>query len=297
MRGGDYTPQELRKLEDYRAEFDELLLATNARIVKVLRTSQISAVVAGRSKRVKYIIRKLRRPANHGMDLSRMADVVGLRVILGDLRRQDEAVEVLRAEFPGARVVDYRAPDKAYRAVHLTIRSETDFRLIEVQLRTLPQQLWANESESFGEEVKEGGGSQVVQAYLAELSAACRAIDEGLDVAGDSQRSPIFSARSPLVLRLPVLSRLFRAAVAEAADQVLGSYVVVYDNETNQCLQRFSYMLVERDEALRDYQRICRELDDARYEVLILNSGSEASIPVTHPRFFPEPIEEPRRRE
>jgi len=153
----------------------------------------------------------------------------------------------------------------------------------------LPQQLWANESESFGEQVKEGGGPEDIREYLQQLSAACRHIDTGEDIPAELQTSEYFNTRATLSFRLPLLSRVFNDVVAEQqAAAEIATYIVVFDSDTNQCTQKFAYDPTDRDLALADYQRLSRSLDQVRYETLILNSSSDSILRVTHPRFFPE---------
>jgi len=290
FRDGNYGEEDVALLEDYRATFDEVLLTVSARLNRALTTAGVSFVIAGRSKRIRSIIRKLARPEYHAMDLSRMADVVGLRVLVHDSHDQETALAAIGGACPGARLIDYRDGVRPYRAAHVIVREDEGFRSVEIQVRTLPQQLWANESESFGEEAKAGGGDPDIQAYLIELSPLCVMLDREIPRSDADGVSPYFKGRLPLGLRLPVLQTLFvRAAARPGAEPPNESYIIVYDSETNQCYQQHKYTLGERQEALSDYRRLTRSLDENRYETLILNSNSDAAIQVTHPRFFPEP--------
>jgi ppGpp synthetase/RelA/SpoT-type nucleotidyltranferase len=290
FRDGNYGENDIVLLEDYRATFDETLLTVTARINHALIAQKVPFVVAGRTKRIRSIIRKLARPQNHDMDLSRMADIVGLRVLVQNILVQEAAVAAITKEFPDAKVIDYRNTDQIYRSIHILVRVDAGFRKMEIQIRTLPQQLWANESESFGEEVKAGGGDPDIQAYLKELSSDCNSLDRGIPKTDQDADSIYFKTRLPIGLRLMVLESLFKRIVPITGEMLPHeSYLVVYDNETNQCLQKYRYMPEERMEALDDFRRITRSLDENRYEVLVLNSSSDAVIQVTHPRFFPEP--------
>src|SRR5262249_47175883 len=154
LRDGTETPEDITLLEDYRTTFDPLLIETSAKVDCALARSGLPFVLSGRSKRTKSIIRKLQRLQNAGMDLSRMGDIVGIRVIIDSIKNQDAAIALLSRELVTKDVYDYRKQDRGYRSVHVLTRHEE--KLLEIQIRTLPQHLWAIESEAFGEQVKEG---------------------------------------------------------------------------------------------------------------------------------------------
>ena len=77
------------------------------------------------------------------MALSRMQDIAGVRLV-AEMNRteQDQLVKRIVELFPGADVKDRRAePSHGYRAVHVIV--EVDQRLVEIQVRTVLQDLWA----------------------------------------------------------------------------------------------------------------------------------------------------------
>jgi hypothetical protein len=213
-----------------------------------------------------------------------MEDLVGLRVVVPDASHQQDSVDRLATSLSVKRIHDYRDPDREYRAVHVVVSDGP--RLVEVQVRTVAQQLWANESESFGETVKEGGGDQSIRSYLRELASICYAIDQGQHPA--SMVSPLLITRQTVAVRLPVLRALHQNAIRRAMEFPCNAYVVVYDGDINQCTQILPYLPDEHTKALEDYTTYARTLDEDRYEVLILNAASEHSVQITHGRFFPE---------
>ena len=82
--------------------------------------------------------------------------------------------------FPDSVVVDRRErPSHGYRAVH-TIVSALD-KLVEVQVRTALQHLWAQVSERLSDEVdpmiKYGGGPESIARRLAEESQLLYALE------------------------------------------------------------------------------------------------------------------------
>jgi ppGpp synthetase/RelA/SpoT-type nucleotidyltranferase len=284
LRDGSYSPADIDLLEQYREEFDPILVATASRLCTLLEGAQSPTAMAGRSKRVKSIIRKLQRPSNSGMDLSRMDDLVGLRVVVTDVECQNWVVDQVSGSFEIKAIRDFREDDRTYRAVHIVLRDGP--RLIEVQVRSLPQQLWANESESFGEAVKEGRGPDNVLEYLTELSLLCRSLDQGATATSPDGGSPLIEARAPLEIKLPRLQRLLTAT--SVAQPEAKTFIVVFDNQINALHQSHEYSAQEREQALDVYRDICRRVDESRHEVLLINASSKAVMAVTHPRFFPE---------
>lgn len=295
LRHGTQREADFASLDQLRAELDSVLV--NVAIAATNCLAGFPAVMAGRAKRTRSIIRKLRRAENFGMDLSRMEDVVGLRIVVPSPNEQQEVIERLRANLTLRRMHDYRGHGREYRAVHFV--AEHSGRLVEIQIRTIPQQLWANESESFGEAVKEGAGEPYIRAYLHEFSTVCAELDRGGAPADLRHTSPLFRTRQTLSVRLPTLSALHRRATRSNASRPGNAYLVVFDGAINRATQMLAYFQHEREKALEDYIRFCSELDEDRYEVLILNAASEHVVQVTHGRFFteglPQPLVKPRK--
>jgi ppGpp synthetase/RelA/SpoT-type nucleotidyltranferase len=90
---------------------------------------------------VNTLVDKLRRERT--MALTTVQDIAGVRVVLRpDRREQDAVVARLSSRFPSARVTDRRAtPSHGYRAVHLVV--DSGGCLVEIQVRTLLQDVWA----------------------------------------------------------------------------------------------------------------------------------------------------------
>lgn len=183
LRSGERRPLDFDASTEYR-RFVAQDLVTNFGAVQAVAI-QHPAVTAARVKRLDSIVRKLVRQPR--MDLSRMDDLVGLRVIVADPRAQDEVVAGLLVALPGAKHRDYVKEPQAsgYRAHHLIVprmlklpNAEAASKYtFEVQIRTYFQHLWSSTSESFGEQVKEGGGSDEVRAYLLELADGIASVE------------------------------------------------------------------------------------------------------------------------
>lgn len=289
LRDGSRAEEDLRMLHAFRTTYDPLLIAMSGRVDQLLAQNGFRFVLSGRAKRTKSIIRKLQRPRNHGMDLSRMGDLVGFRVLLGSTLEQDRAIQVLQRSLAlKGPPDDYRSGGEFYRSVHLTVRD--DSKLVEIQLRTLPQHLWAVESESFGEQVKEGNLVGDVGIYLEALSRGCVRLDGGEQLAeGNSSEVPFMAGRLPFSgLHARLVRRFERVSAAYEPSQAGNTFIVVFDNELGQLLHEYVFEPQEREAAVAKYRWLATTFPDSRFESLIFNSASADVLALTHPRFFPE---------
>lgn len=169
-------PEDVAAYAEYQAEFREPVrrvatdLFDSIHDLHVLRFST-------RLKKLESVIAKLRR---HDTQLATIEDIGGIRLVVPTL----DEVEIAEAELAGYDIVrrrDYREEsNKGYRALHLIIRMSARHR-IELQIRTQIQNEWANTSEKLyqklDQEVKYGGGPNVVRTALDDLSNNGREID------------------------------------------------------------------------------------------------------------------------
>lgn len=121
-------------------------LATYQRMLEQAKADlrSLGFTPTGRVKTTRTMTDKLRR--THGMELSRMQDLAGARIVVDDLKAQDEAKEKI-GEFYTARESPWREVDRrkdprfGYKAVHLVVR--IDAMPVEIQIRTKLQDTWA----------------------------------------------------------------------------------------------------------------------------------------------------------
>lgn len=206
LRKADVPSEEdLKLLQDVLADHAMPMATVQAAL------STLDLQSTARFKTSGTIIDKLRRDQTR---LSKMQDLAGARVVTAEgkgLRDQDGVVNQILQAFPSAPRVDLRRkPRSGYRAVHVVV--SCDGCLVEVQVRTEMQDLWANLVESFegemGRAIRYGGRpayprqrvlgiinaqtkraltqTQLVKA-LDELSRLVRSLEEGrafLDIPG-----------------------------------------------------------------------------------------------------------------
>jgi ppGpp synthetase/RelA/SpoT-type nucleotidyltranferase len=282
IRGGSRDINDLRLLESFRKSHDSLLLEVCLRLTKILSETQVKFLISGRPKRTKSIIRKLERPESKGMDLFRLGDLVGLRIIVANIEAQDICNDALEGNVSDLKKKDYRVRPEGYRAVHYLISENK--KKIEIQTRTLIQHLWAEESESFGEKVKEGGGSREIKNYLSNLSSICYRLENGLDAA-ELMQGEMLKKRNPIQGKLQRLSQEFKHSTKTTPDKA-SSVIVVFDNGTREQTQAYNFNDRERDEALDYFQNLSSRLPPDRFDVVILNACNESSPKVTHSRLY-----------
>jgi putative GTP pyrophosphokinase len=170
LRKGNITEADLRLLDQYRRSFSEEYEA----VVEAIR-NELSLEPTGRpAKSTTSISDKLRRES---IRLSQIQDIAGCRLIASDVAAQDSVVQSVTNLFEHTTVSDRREkPSHGYRAVHVIVNSHG--KLIEIQVRTSLQHLWAELSEKLSDvvhpEIKYGGGTEEAQKILTGKSAIVR---------------------------------------------------------------------------------------------------------------------------
>ena len=152
----------------------------------MVNTIGFDPVITQRLKRSERIIRKLHRSVGSPQgrtSLDRLEDIAGVRVILPNL----EAVQLLAQRIEHRWTVhrDRNYVDKpqltGYWARHIIVIR--DSRFVEIQLRTPPQQEWADAVEAadnrFGLTLKDGVGPESMITYFALAAEQLRARELG----------------------------------------------------------------------------------------------------------------------
>lgn len=136
--------------------------------------------VAQRLKRQVTMIDKLSREEGR---ITQMHDIGGVRALLPSLRHVHAVSRRLIKTWTIIRVRDYIAEPKTsgYRALHLIVRRNG--YPVEVQLRTIHQDAWANAVEELGRQLgvglKSGAGAAEVHDYYVALAEAFACMDQG----------------------------------------------------------------------------------------------------------------------
>lgn len=167
LRKGNISDDDLRLLDLYRRSFSQAYEFVVGTIRKELELEP-----TGRpAKSTTSISDKLRRES---IRLTQIQDIAGCRLVVPNIAFQEVAVLSLQGIFGTVTIVDRRErPSHGYRAVHMIV-SCLD-KVIEVQVRTSLQHLWAELSEKFSDivnpAIKYGGGDERIQAELMSWSS------------------------------------------------------------------------------------------------------------------------------
>jgi putative GTP pyrophosphokinase len=132
------------------------------------------------SKSTPSIIAKLiRQPSTR---LTQIQDIAGLRVIVKDYAEQNVLRDTMQALYPDCKIYDRREKSSfGYRAVHLVIKVEA--RLVELQIRTEFQHVWAQISEKladlFGQDLKYQVSTIQLKIELDNFSNSVHTSEQG----------------------------------------------------------------------------------------------------------------------
>jgi hypothetical protein len=135
--------------------------------------------ITQRLKKRDTIIDKLDRFQN--MKLTQMHDIGGVRARLPSLECLQAVSRRLKKNWKVVKTRDYVAEpkDSGYRAIHHDIRK--DGKVIEIQLRTIRQDAWANQVEDDGRALetgyKFGFGDDDIHGYYRAVSEVFWALD------------------------------------------------------------------------------------------------------------------------
>jgi len=191
LKTGMHTNDDLRMLDEYRHSFTE----ASEFVIQTIR--QLGQSPTPRlTKSTASIAEKLRRES---IRLSQMQDIAGCRIVLPTVVEQNQYIETLRGYFAKTTTKDLRVrPRFGYRAVHVIV--EAFDKLIEVQVRSELQHLWAELSEKSADvldpAIKYGGGPQewheildVAASEVVSFESRELEFSELLEKAGDVQLS------------------------------------------------------------------------------------------------------------
>ena len=217
LRSGPIVESDLGLLDDYRRSFGdayEIVVCTIREKLKLEPTGRPA-------KSTPSIIEKLRRES---IRLSQIQDIAGCRIIVADILEQDRVIAALGALFPGASVIDRRVnPTYGYRAVHVIPRVSE--KLIEIQIRSSLQHLWAEVSEKLSDvmdpAIKYGGGEATVRRIL-DKSSSMVAKQESTEQGLAKLRNE--AANEPEILRMDENTARTRVLISELLSEMISGW-------------------------------------------------------------------------
>jgi hypothetical protein len=148
------SPADELLLQELLFGYDDAKAAVREAIVAMAWPGKWGMSVTARTKTRDTLLEKIARLNGHGAALPQVQDIAGVRVVInGTMADQDAAAAgISSASFWDAppQLVDRRLkPIQGYRAIHLT--GATDGWNVEIQIRTVAQDAWANAYEAAGD--------------------------------------------------------------------------------------------------------------------------------------------------
>lgn len=140
------SQEDLEMLQEYRLTFRDTIASVFDIVYKECQSINKKSIVTYRIKRIESIIGKLKRMPD--TELDRLIDIAGCRCILSNNEQVYRLLNKLR-ENPHIYIkkeIDYiKTPQKeGYRSIHLYAGlSESNGKLVEIQLRNQEQHNWA----------------------------------------------------------------------------------------------------------------------------------------------------------
>lgn len=264
-----------------------------------------NVLVVERLKRLDSIIGKLSREG--GMDLWRMQDLGGCRVVLpavDDVYRFADSFMKSRIRHEYKRTYDYIATPKrsGYRSLHLVYQYHSDKTdtynrnmLIEVQIRTHLQHLWATALETMGlftkQALKAGQGDEHIKRFFV-LTSSLFALREGYPVAPDTlaDEKELISEIEQINDQHHVLETLnaIRIAVQHEDDEVRdkkGYYLLILNYNTHRLRIR-SYSPSQFDEAETAYSQIEKNRQASGIDAVLVRAKSFKELKSAYPNYF-----------
>lgn len=189
----------------YRRAHQEPMTKVRLGLTSMVNTLGLAPVITQRLKRSERIIRKLDRSVgspNGRTSLDRLEDIGGVRVILPDQSAVQRLSQRINDRWVVHRERDYveRPQESGYWARHIVVIR--DFRFIEIQLRTPPEQSWADAVEAADNRLnltlKDGVGPQSMINYFALAAKQLRTRELG-DTVGQATLEAFREAREQVV--------------------------------------------------------------------------------------------------
>ena len=208
LRKGPAEKADLIILDGYRRSFGPAY----EHVVQIIR-DQLKLEPSGRpAKSTNSLVEKLKRES---IRLTQVQDIAGCRLIVRHLPEQDWVAISLASTFPGASIVDRREkPSYGYRAVHVI--ADVAGKLVEIQIRTDLQHMWAELSEKyadiFGSEIKYGRGAPEIRKHLEIISESVGEYEE-------AERKLAKVTKSDKVKDIQKTMDLLRKEIAKLLDQ------------------------------------------------------------------------------
>lgn len=262
------------------------------------------AIVVQRLKRLDTIIGKIRRYPD--MKLYRMQDLGGCRVILPTIKDVYE----IKKKLSNSRIrhelhhdKDYIAipkPETGYRGIHLVYKYKSDKRndynglLVEIQIRTKLQHLWATAVETVGVFTQNGlkfnQGSDKWLRFFKVVSALF-SVEEGSAIVEGISCNPTEIAGEiiEIVNELNVIEKLYTIGLAAShmgriTKSNTPGYYLLSLNITESKLKVIKYSGIEK--ATEEYNKLEQQRESNNIDIVLVSAQSFEALTHAYPNYF-----------
>jgi ppGpp synthetase/RelA/SpoT-type nucleotidyltranferase len=270
-----------------------------------------NAIIAQRLKRVPSIIKKLNRSYEFSegkIKLTRMQDIAGCRAIV----RSVEEVNELRHKYKTSKLrhekvreSDYVLEPKedGYRGIHLIYKYRSDKErkeynglLIEIQLRTKLQHIWATAVETtgffIGQALKLAEGEEKWNEFFRLISSAFAKMEKCPIVSNTpSNEKKLYSLIKEKEKELKVITLLKRwhdsMRIIEDLTSINKDFFILELDLVKENVSIIGFSKKEEEKALKMYSDIEKRIyGDERYDVVFVGVDDIKDLKHAYPNYF-----------
>lgn len=262
-------------------------------------------IVAERLKRLNSIVDKLKREPH--MQLWKMQDLGGCRIItpqIEDVYTVKDKYQVSSVRHILKREYDYIKYPKmsGYRGIHLVYEYKSDKKdtynrnmLIEIQVRSYLQHLWATAVETIGlftkQALKAGKGEEDI-LYFFKLISSAFAIVEKQPLVPETPTTMEGIVKEIMTLDKQSNILAFLSGIRVAADRIEGKYksqngyyILILNYETRMLRTQY-YKPSDIEKANEIYNQIEQSRDASKIDAVLVSVSSVSQLKAAYPNYF-----------
>lgn len=270
-------------------------------IERKLKKHKINTSPVQRLKRIPSIIKKLKIQKN--MNLSRMQDIGGLRVVVDSMQEVDlirnEIKKVERHgsfKFTFANEKNYvkNPPESGYRSIHMVYKYNKDIPIerqcrVEIQIRTKLQHSWSTAVEVLGtylnQPLKQSLGNEEYLDIFKDISRLFVGLENkkvDYNLVKQVQKNIKSVKLFDKLQNFNIVSQHF-----SVSDNIQGQYVLLKMDFRRKIVKIAQYGKVKFEQANEDYlQMELDNFDDKAVEVVLLSIRDIEKLKQSYPNYF-----------
>lgn len=303
------TYEDLQKLSDFRAEHSKIIKSFVCSLRSIIKNKKIkissrenSIIISQRLKRLPSIIGKLKRFKN--LELGRMQDLAGARIILSNLKDTEEIANYLKEKvykskrknnFLFIREKNYieKPKEDGYRSIHQIFKyqgkkeKKLEGYCIELQIRTKLQHQWATAVEiidSIAEQsLKIGGGDEYYKNFFKLSSELIEYIElkkNILDISENIKKLKELNKKYSILSTLSSI-KVVTSHLHEIKENSKDYLILILGYQEN----KIRYVSVDEENISRDYLMYEQEYKD-KYNVVSVSVENLKNLRKAYPNYF-----------